>query len=575
MHANRDSFKTQLTTCLVSVPIVYIPHPHYNYVDQVLREILDGDAAASRLPSIPGLSSASIYEYDFSRDFRVDFLTKKKHPDSAEDPSHVLRIKNIVSNPDQPNKWKERILLYKNFSSAFEDSTFQLLLQTFSELYENRRLEPTFTIIFVDPQPVSSVPQSLTPYFTVIDVPHPSAEEIKEIVESIPVSAQFSYLKPSLQGDLCRTLQGLHLYEINQILRSSLMKSNGFLTKRMIGFALEEKKQIARKSGIIDVIDTEVSFDQIGGLEILKEDLGRVAAIYKNLSDFASLGLPMPKGILLMGMPGCGKSMIAKAIANEFKVSLLRLDINRLLDKYVGQSEENLRKALSIAEAAHPCVLWIDEIEKAFAGTNTSGGNDADMLVTRMLGHFLTWMQERNSPVYVVATANDVMRPEFMRKGRFDEVYFVDFPNRAEREEIFVKSLKPFIKSAGRVFDFAKIADKNDFINRDGFRGVFEMTEGFSGSEISSVVNETLKSAYVQYSERLKDFEDFQVKPEKYPITPSLFVETATRIARSIMSKQKSSDPNKTTAIEAMKSLSLDYHFQPASREEKKGESVF
>lgn len=202
--------------------------------------------------------------------------------------------------------------------------------------------------------------------------------------------------------------------------------------------ALEEKQNLVKKSGIIDVVNRDVVINEIGGLHRLVSDLRVKGKIYENIGDALTYHIPIPKGILIIGMPGCGKSMIAKATANLFKVPLLRLDVSRLMGKYVGESEANLRTALTIAEAAHPCVLWIDEIEKAFAGSNKANG-DNDSLVLRMMGYFLTWMQERKNPVYIVATANDVMRPEFMRKGRFDDVYFVDFPNQEERAEILRK----------------------------------------------------------------------------------------------------------------------------------------
>ena len=219
---------------------------------------------------------------------------------------------------------------------------------------------------------------------------------------------------------------------------------------------MEEKKQIVKKSGIVEVVDANVQFSEVGGLDVIKEQLEVKREIFQNLNLASECNLPLPKGILIIGMPGCGKSMIAKSVANLFDMSLLRLDINRLMGQYVGQSEANLRKALETAEAAHPCVLWIDEIEKAFAGSN-NGGNNNDMLVMRLMGHFLTWMQERKTPVYIVATANDVMRPEFMRKGRFDEVYFVDFPNAAERKDIFEKKISHYKKSKSGIFDFSQL----------------------------------------------------------------------------------------------------------------------
>ena len=174
----------------------------------------------------------------------------------------------------------------------------------------------------------------------------------------------------------------MQLYEIKQILYSALRLTNFIISKKTIDLSLEQKKNIVKKSGIIEVVDSDVSFEQIGGLEVLKDDLGRKAKIFTHLSEAQANKVNLPKGILIIVMPGCGKTMIAKSIAKAFGVSLLRLDVNRLMGKYVGESETNLRNALATAEAAHPCVLWIDEIEKAFAGSN---GQNVDMLVMRLM----------------------------------------------------------------------------------------------------------------------------------------------------------------------------------------------
>ena len=260
-----------------------------------------------------------------------------------------------------------------------------------------------------------------------------------------------------------------------------------------------------------------------------------------------------------MGMPGCGKSMIAKAIASSFEVSLLRLDISKLMGQYVGQSEENLRRALATAEAAHPCVLWIDEIEKAFAGANGSG-NDGDMLVQRMMGYFLTWMQERKTAVYIVATANDVMRPEFMRKGRFDEVYFVDFPTFSERTAIFRKSLSQFLREdLNEVFDFSKFTEEEQ-------KSVVARMDQFSGAEIVSVINSVIERRYVDYIRQRDKKYSTAVRPST--ITKDMFIEAINEVAPSIMSKQTSGDEHNKTAIEKIRELQKTFHFKSASKVE-------
>ena len=185
---------------------------------------------------------------------------------------------------------------------------------------------------------------------------------------------------------------------------------------------------------------------------------------------------------MIVGMPGCGKSLTAKATANLFEIPLVRLDVGRLLGKYVGESEENMRKALKLSEAISPCVLWIDEIEKAFSGVGGSGGGSD--VTTRLFGQFLTWMQEKESTVFIIATANDIshMPPEFLRKGRFDELFFVDLPNKEERRMIIEIHLK-----------------KRNKLRKDiDAAALIEATEGFNGADLEAVVKETIETAFIE-----------------------------------------------------------------------------
>ena len=320
------------------------------------------------------------------------------------------------------------------------------------------------------------------------------------------------------------------------------------------------------------MVNTDVTFDEVGGLENLKNDLKDKAKIYRHLSLAADLKIPLPKGILIIGMPGCGKSMIAKSIAEKFGVSLLRLDVNRLMGQYVGQSEHNLRRALETAEAAHPCVLWIDEIEKAFAGS--SGQGDSDMLVMRLMGHFLTWMQERKTAVYIVATANDVMRPEFMRKGRFDEVYFVDFPTTDERVDILKKKISRYDVD-GSVFDFSELksngAYKNEVLEEisKAMAAKGANVGGFSGAEIESVVNMLVESKFIEYINSMESGKEVT----SIKIGKEDFIEKATLIKEAAMCNQKGIKQERTdrekTNIERIREVQAVYKFRSASKTSK------
>ena len=559
-----EAFKTQLITGILSSPLLYIPHFHYSYIDQALHEVIypEGDDNVLRL------SKDSVFELVCGDNSRLDFETKRTMPDglSLEGMLKTL-IADSALEPDQQTFDVERIFLIKNSFSELESATTQRLLQTYAAKYERGEFPMETTVIFVSPEPMESLPQQVEKLFTVVEVPRPTEVEIMHYIErTLPCSAQFDYRKSELQIELTRALQGLQHYEVEQIIRSTKVRTGGYLTERTTAYALEEKKSIVKKSGIIEVVDTDVSFDQVGGLEILREDLRRKAELFKHLKEASDLRLPLPKGVLVLGMPGCGKSLIAKSIANEFGVSLLRLDINRLMGQYVGQSEANLRKALSTAEAAHPCVLWIDEIEKAFAGA-TGGGGGTNDIVMRLMGHFLTWMQERRTAVYIVATANDVMRPEFMRKGRFDEVYFVDFPTTSERLDILEKKLARYqqVTRQQEVFDLTAIGAAERRAIAEEMCGSGKASDsgkdGFSGSEIESVVNAVMERKFLEYLEQGDPAKRHKVRVEKKDFTREIKI-----IRPSVMSNQKGKKEGEKTSVERIRDLQSVYQFRSASK---------
>ena len=448
-----------------------------------------------------------------------------------------------------------------------ESSANLLQLMQFCAAYE--QFEPenrVITVIIVDDTPFSLLPSPLLPLLHSIEIPLPDEAQIAQLIQTIPVSKS---IEPSdvdnLRKTLAGTFKGLHQYQIINILNTVLIKTGNCLTHQVVMMAQNEKKQIVHKSGVLEVIESDVNLDQIGGLDILREDIRRKALIFKNL-DFArssKVRLPLPKGILILGMPGCGKSMIAKAIANEFSIPLLRLDINRLMGQYVGLSEENLRKALAAAEATHPCVLWIDEVEKAFAGSQNSGGSE-DSLVVRLMGCFLTWMQERQAPVYIVATANDIMRPEFMRKGRFDEVYFVDFPNEEECDKILQKKIERYTK---RQKDISTIYNFPDFENnQNSSLSIANLMQhctygGFSGAEIESVVTTVVERKFIQY---LKNFG--QQINGIVQVTIKDFETVIEGMAPSVMANQKGTN-NQSTNVERIRAIQEIYKFKKASKQ--------
>jgi SpoVK/Ycf46/Vps4 family AAA+-type ATPase len=228
-------------------------------------------------------------------------------------------------------------------------------------------------------------------------------------------------------------------------------------------------------------VATAEQLDNVGGLKQLKTWLKQKAHVLHNLNDALDFGVEAPKGVMIVGMPGCGKSLTAKATASLFNLPLLRLDVGSLMGKYVGESEANMRRALQLAEAVSPCVLWVDELEKAFVGIGSGGAGSE--VATRLFGYFLTWMQDKTGAVFVLATANDIsaLPPELLRKGRFDEIFYVDFPNLSERVGIFDIHLSKRKKNTSAI-DVKKLAEK---------------TDGFSGADIEAVVKEAIEVAFV------------------------------------------------------------------------------
>lgn len=595
---SRLLFRDDLITAIKSSPLIYIPHYHYGYVDEVLGEIFpkrpEEDNVVKEFP-ITGLYSDAIFEYDDQRG-QVDFYSKNKLKSMTGITSLLQSLlAHDMANGEPCTVLKEHsIILLKNVvqmplgggaaQSVLDNPANQLALQTFVEKYEHGDYDPRTTIIMVSPAPVIFLPMELRDIVTVVDVKPPTIGEILEKVKEYPVSNIQGEELGRFQEELSNSLRGLHMFEVERILRSILVLASGrHLKRKSIRDALEEKRRIVKKSGIIEVIEANTSFDVVGGLEELKKDLQSKALLFRNLNEIQSkrINLPIPKGVLIIGMPGCGKTLIAKAVANEFGIPLLRLDVNRLMGQYVGMSEENLRRALQTAETANPCVLWIDEVEKAFAGAGAVGG-ESDMLVQRLMGQFLTWMQEHEAAVYIVATANDVMRPEFMRKGRFDEVYFVDFPNLKERKAILKNKMMRygFLTKNETIYDFSEFMTNGK--ENDNFDKIAEMMvavpkekkatknqfqNGFSGAEIESAVNQVMERVYRDYRIAL---DNKQPNPAPIKVAYQAFKDVIEAMKLSVMACQITSEEEKkkgrTTNIERIREMQQTYNFKEATK---------
>lgn len=440
-------------------PIIWINSSDYKEVDTFLEE-------ATR-----DINNKLIYEYRALGE--VNFKTKEISQDSK---GLYYTISTIYPDGVGNNVF----LLIKNANIELEKPEVLAYIKKISELkYSN----PSYNFTFLIVSESSSVPKELEKFTSILEIKNMSQEEIEKYIEEFAKKHDVKIAKEDL-GEISISLKGLTRLEIDHVLNMMIenKKSISISDRQII---IREKGQIIKKSAILELIDFKEQINDIGGLEGLKEWLENKSKVFRKLDEAKKFGVDTPKGVLLVGMPGCGKSLAAKASARLFNAPLLRLDIGRLLGKYVGESEQNMRLALKTAESISPCILWIDEIEKAFAGIDQSSG--ASDITKRLFGQFLTWLQEKENTVFVVATANDISSfpPEFLRKGRFDEVFFVDFPNEEERERIFEIHLEKRGKNPEDI-DVLKLA---------------KATEGYCGADIEEIVKLTLETAFINEEE--------------------------------------------------------------------------
>lgn len=446
-------------------PIIWVNSGDYKEIDTIVKE------------ATKDYKDKAIYEY---RAFgAVDFETKVKEESITDLYSFLdtLYSEGIKTNV---------FLLIKNTEEEMKDSKNIAYIK---KIAETRYSSPDYNFTIIVISEAETVPKELEKFTSILDIPNMSKDEIEKYILKFSKDNNIKVDEKDI-GEVAISLKGLTKLEIDHVLNMIIeSKNNISISGRDI--IIKEKGQIIKKSSILEIIDFKEKIEDIGGLEGLKEWLKSKAQVFRRLDEAKKFGVDTPKGVLLVGMPGCGKSLAAKASARLFNVPLLRLDIGRLLGKYVGESEHNMRVALKTAESISPCILWIDEIEKAFAGINQDGG--ASDITKRLFGQFLTWLQEKENTVFVVATANDITAfpPEFLRKGRFDEVFFIDFPNEEERERIFEIHLEKR----------GKLTDDID-INK-----LAKQTEGYCGADIEEVVKNAVENIFILETENEEEKE--------------------------------------------------------------------
>ena len=437
----------------VNTSIIYIHAYDFVRVDDVISMVVGGSRLIEWNP-ITG---------------RTNFFTKEPQGEELLPLNAFLR--DIYLDEFFTN---DRYIILRDIQDIIDTTEVKTVLQ----LMALRRLyDPTYNTTVIIVSGIQKVPTELKQFVSFLDMGYPDEDEINSLIdEHVEVNGYENFDDDDRQK-LMPSLKGLTAFEIDRMLDMA-MSSNGTLSAEDREMINRHKKQMVKNSGVLELIDTPESLDSIGGLDALKNYLKIKAKVLQHLPEAQKAHVTVPKGVFIIGMPGCGKSLCAKASAALFDTPLLKMDMGSMMGKYVGESEANLRHAIKIAEAAAPCVLWIDEIEKAFSGVG--GNND---IMTRMFGYFLSWMQDKTSSVYVIATANnaDNLPPELKRKGRFDEIFCVNLPNEKEREAIFKVHL-------------GKRGHKDLKIDN----ALLKATDGFNGADIESVVNEAVEEVFVK-----------------------------------------------------------------------------
>jgi len=439
-------------------PIIYINHFDDTVIDKTIQKIG---------PEV------NIEEYNNALG-AIDFNTKS--------PLHACTLTEFLELSMDDGFEKDTFLVLKDVHAELKDQQVIALLK---RIAENNLYKDDFqcTIFIVAPKTV--IPFELENYITIFDVPLPSSDEILAIIKDFINDMAISVPQDTI-NEIALSFKGLNEFQIKQILNLAY-QDGGCIDGEDKRLILKEKEQFIKKSGMLEIVNFRETIKDIGGLENLKQWLKNKAKVFDKLDKAISFGVDIPKGIMIVGMPGCGKSLTAKATADLFKIPLVRLDIGRLLGKYVGESEDNMRKALKLSEAISPCVLWIDEIEKAFAGVGGAGGGSD--VTTRLFGQFLTWMQEKENTVFIVATANNIsnMPAEFLRKGRFDELFFVDLPNADERRKILEIHLKK----------------RNKWNHDIDTIKLIKATKGFNGADLEAVIKDTIERAFIENEDKI------------------------------------------------------------------------
>jgi len=454
-------------------PVIWVESFEENRVIKIVKSIIGIDDQDENSKTI----------YIWSGTTGLTDIHGNQVKEGTEDP---LLAMETIDETDQP-----MVVIFKDLHRYIEDIVVYRKLR---DLHQNLKTTHK-TIIIISP--VLNIPVELQKVITVVSLPLPSTDELNTVMESVISAAEdnahqnnipgqieiFKLIRDELETNrdtILNTGLGLTVDEFENVIARSIVQHRQIRLETIIA----EKEQIIKKSGILEFFTSQEDMTEVGGLETLKDWIfQRKLAFNKEAKEF---GLKTPKGVFLCGPPGTGKSLVAKVISKHMEMPLLRLDVSKIYGSLVGQSEQNIAQALKTAEAVAPSILWLDEIEKALAGSQSSGTTDSGVSA-RVFGTFLQWLQDHDTPVFVIATSNNptAIPPEFIRAGRFDQVFMVDLPQKSERYDIF----KIHINKTGRDADTYNLGE------------FARQTDGFSGAEIEAVINDAMYGSYFNMHE--------------------------------------------------------------------------
>jgi len=449
-------FTDELTLLLKArYPIIYINTIEEDRVEYIIRKYIKTSL------------NRSIYSWDF-----IDGYTNNPNNEGFAKRNPVQALELVERLTAQT----PALFLLKDFNRFLTDVSISRKLKNISRIL---KLQPK-TIIIIGSE--FNIPKELSDLITILQFQLPVESEInyelKRLIESLNIQIDQQILE-----SLTRACQGLSLERIRRVL-SKIIATYKTIDENSIKLLLNEKKQIISQTEILEYWSVDDTISKIGGVDNLKNWLKKRKTSFG--IEASNYGLPTPRGLLLVGIQGTGKSLTAKAIANEWQLPLLKLDVGKLFGGIVGESESRLRQMIQVAETISPCILWIDEIDKAFSNNNNNTGDSGTS--NRVLATFISWLSEKTKPVFVVATANnvDLLPLEIIRKGRFDEIFFLDLPQKQEREQIFKIHIQEFRPNRWELFDYSKLA---------------QLSEAFSGAEIRQSIIEAMYHAFYEKRE--------------------------------------------------------------------------